>query len=162
MKTFTPRLGIILIVAILLVVAVVIFAGVKKNSVRTESQEYLQEGSETLASKAEFESVDRSPDAPPIQPVPTIEVYIYPGATIISTKSAELNMESQESVEEITDWYKKKIDELQFNAKSTSQTNTNGVIFNKLSAAKPGENLEVSIKKDQSTSNVSITVDRPL
>jgi hypothetical protein len=101
-------------------------------------------------------SVSATP-APSPQP---IREYIYPGAETVSSTSVKLELETTDNAAAVTEWYKNKIKELQFNAQSFSSTNTNGVIFNKLSAAKPGEKIEVTIKKDQNTSNVLITVDR--
>ena len=69
-------------------------------------------------------------------------------------------MESTGNSTQITAWYKEKIKSSNFNAKSFAQTNTNGTILNKLSAIKPGEKLDITIKKDQNGSKVTITVDR--
>lgn len=90
-----------------------------------------------------------------------VEDYIYPGASVVNKTGSKLELESNADAGVITQWYKDSIRQSGFNAKSFSQTNTNGVIFNKLSAAKPGEKIEISIKKDQNASKVTITVDRP-
>lgn len=92
--------------------------------------------------------------------LPSLNIYAYPGAKTKSQTGEKLELESNDSPEKITDWYKKKINALNFNAKSFAQTNTNDNILNKLSAAKPGEKLDITIKKDQTTSNVLIVVDR--
>lgn len=98
--------------------------------------------------------------ATPVPKAPALTVYIYPSSKTVSSTSSKLQLESTASPEVITLWYRKKIDESQFNAKSFAQTNTNGDILNKLTAAKPGEKLDITIKNDQKTSKVLITVDR--
>lgn len=87
--------------------------------------------------------------------------YIYPQAKVTFQTSSKLELESNADPTAITDWYKNKIRGLGFSAKSFAQTNTNGAVFNKLSAARTGEKIEITIKKDQNASNVTITVDSP-
>ncbi len=166
MKRFTPKLAILGIVVLLGIGAVYIAATRNSDSLNSLPQ---SSDPSTLASKAESsigEFYDGSagaiatPSATPISTPPSITTYTYPGSRAIKTDSAKLELESQDEVQRITDWYKNKIAELNFNAKSLAQTSTNGEVFNKLSAAKPGEKIEVSIKKDQTASSVLITVDR--
>jgi hypothetical protein len=103
---------------------------------------------------------EASSSATPVPSPAAITEYTYPLAQVTSSASAKLEMQTSENPVKVTDWYKNKIDQLKFNAKSFVSSGTNGDIFNKLSAAKPGEKIEVTIKKDQNGSNVLITVDR--
>lgn len=162
MKTFTPKLGILAIVIILGIGAVFIASGRNQPAKVEEQNASYSSDAPTLAAKAENYVVTTTPDpnAPKPETPPDIKVYIYPGAKVASQSATTLKMESGDSDQEITDWYKNLISKFKFNAKSFAQSNTNGLVFNKLSAAKPGEKLEVSIKKDQSVSKVTITVDR--
>lgn len=162
MKTFTPKLGILAIVVILGIGALVVVSNRNQGGMVQNRNASSPSDTPTLAANAENYVVNTSPDpnAPKPETPPKINVYIYPGAKVIATSGVRLELQSDEDTQKITDWYKKKILELNFNAKSFAQSSANGAIFNKLSAAKPGEKLEVSIKKDQSTSKVQITVDR--
>lgn len=91
---------------------------------------------------------------------PSLKDYIHPQSKLISQSPGKMELESSTDAQSITLWYKDKIKQAGFNAKSFTQTNTNGVIFNKLSGAKPGGKIEITIKKDQNASKVTITVDR--
>ena len=164
MKRFTPKLAMVGIVLLLGIGAVYLAANRNPDSSNPQPSD-----PSTLASKAEYsigEYYDGSagakaiPSATPIPTPPSLSSYTYPGSKTITTAPAKLELESTDSVQKITDWYKNRVDELNFNAKAFAQTSTNGEVFNKLSAAKPGEKIEVSIKKSQTTSNVLITVDR--
>ena len=175
MKTFTPKIGIMIIVLVLIASAILIVS--KRNestSLTTSASKSPGTDSPTLAANAEksdgpaigdyYTGPSNPPSATtsatPIPKPPALNVYIYPSAKSLSATTSKLELESNASAEAITAWYKKKIEDSKFNAKSYAQTNTNGEILNKLSAAKPGEKLDITIKKDQNTSKVLITVDR--
>lgn len=162
MKTFTPKLGILAIVVVLGIGAVFIASGRDNKKIEDQATSYPSEAP-TLAANAENYVVNTAPDpnAPKPETPPDIKVYIYPGSKVASSSATTLRLESTDNDQEVTDWYKDLIAKFKFNAKSFAQSNTNGLVFNKLSAAKPGEKLEVSIKKDQTGSKVLITVDRP-
>jgi hypothetical protein len=164
MKKFMPHIGLTLVVVFLVLAGLIMFIS-RTNSSTSEtpnSQQSSASDAETLAAKAQVEddpsSASSSASAVP-QP-PAIKEYLYPGSQIKVSTAVKLELESSDPAEKITEWYKTKIARLNFNAKSFSQTSTNGAIFNKLSAAKPGEKIEITIKKDQTTSKTMITVDR--
>ena len=173
MKTFTPKIGIMVIVLVL-VLSAVLMVSKRNDSTSLSSSASQSPGSPTLAAKAEKSDGPSIGDyyagpslppsstssATPIPKPPALKVYIYPSAKTISSTATKLELESSASSEDITKWYKEKIDELKFNAKSFSQVNTNGNVLNKFSVARPGEKLIITIKKDQNASKVSITVDR--
>lgn len=172
MKKFTPNIAIIVIVVVLVTGAVGIYYSKQKTTFPSSALESsTSNDTPTLAANAEYESsnsgdfyygppADSSVSATPVPSPAPITGYIYEGAKVVSQSPTKLEMESNANSTTITNWYKEKIRKLNFNAKSFSQTNTNGLVFNKLSAAKPGEKVEITIKKDQNTSNVTITVDR--
>lgn len=170
MKKFTPNIAIIVIVVVLASGAVAIYYNKQKTTFPSSALEN-SKSAPTLAASAEYESSnsadfyygppgDSTASATPIPSPALISDYIYEGAKINNESSSKLEMETTANSATVTNWYKEKIRKMNFNAKSFSQTNTNGVVFNKLSAAKPGEKIEITIKKDQNTSNVTITVDR--
>lgn len=160
MKHHTSKLGILIIVIILGVVGVLIvtktrsekFAVDTTSTIPVSSPDEVISGDEYIASSSDLSS--------PIPKPPPLEEYVYPKALGLESTSNSLKFTTTDSAQAVTDWYKNKINSLEFNAKSSTQTNTNGATLNKITAAKPGENIEVTIKKDQSTSNVEVTVDR--
>ena len=171
MKSITPNLAILIIVVVLISGAVAIYYEKQRTTLPTSALENLDKkasGNPTLAANAEFSSSDSanfdlddtSISATPAPPPSPLENYIYAGAKIINQTETRLEMESTGNSTQITAWYKEKIKSSNFNAKSFAQTNTNGTILNKLSAVKPGEKLDITIKKDQNGSKVTITVDR--
>lgn len=167
---------ILIIVLLLASSAVAIYFNRQTNSVTKPADKSVSPGPEQSAAPAVSASTQNiassSADADDIflsspnssstsmSEISPLTDYKYPGAVIINQTSVKLELESQDSSDVITQWYKDKIKQSGFNAKSFSQTNTNGVIFNKLSAAKPGEKIEINIKKDQNESKVTISVDR--
>lgn len=171
MKSSTPNIAIFVIVIVLLSGAAAIYYGKQKIVLPDSDMESLEKSSSetpTLAANAEF-SASNSADsnveggsvsATPAPSAAPLGDYIFANAKIIRRTSARIEMESTADASEITNWYKEKIKSSNFNAKSFTQTNTNGTILNKLSAAKPGEKLDITIKKDQNGSIVTITVDR--
>lgn len=171
MTRHTPTLSIAVIVVLLVTGAVAVFY--TKDRTRFPSSASEKPNSKnppTLAANAEVYTSTESGEvytpqassqsATPIPSAAPIDSYIYEGASVLSSSPSKLEMESKANANTITNWYKEKIKAANFNAKSFSQTNTNGTILNKLSAAKPGEKINITIKKDQNESNVTITVDR--
>lgn len=113
-------------------------------------------GEAPTESKAASHSAQTSPKPSSFD----LDGFIYPNSLVKLKSQNKLELESSASPKQITDWYKGKIRDSNFNAKSFAQTTTNGNIFNKLSGAKPGEKIEITIKKDQNGSNTNISVDR--
>ncbi len=169
MKFFRPNVIIAILVIVLIAAAAFIFINRQNNS--TNEAVNLNVSDSTLAADAENSGAPIPSDftevyngasisGTPVPSKPPLSSYIYNGATIKNQTESHLEIESTDDPQVITDWYKKMINDLNFNAKSFSQTSSNGVVFNKLSAAKPAEKIEINIKKDQTTSIVVITVDR--
>lgn len=119
---------------------------------------YLPAETNTAPSEAE---ILMSP-TPLVSAKPTLPLdgFIYPGSSVKLQTDKKLELQSSDLSDKITDWYKNKIREEDYNAKSFTQTKSNGNVFNKLSAAKVNDKIEISIKVGQSESNVTISVDR--
>lgn len=159
MSDSRSKIGILIIVFILAVVGILIVVKTRQEAQSAAMIAASIPPSETLVSEADNVASSSNLSSPIPKPA-SLDTYAYPNAKQIESSSSGIVLESDDSVQLISDWYKNKINSLDFNAKSFTQTNTNGEVLNKFSAAKPGENLEVTIKKDQTTSNVEITVDR--
>lgn len=160
MRRHKSKFGVGLILFILVVVFLLIF-----NKTRSEKYQAQKTASSPQASVTEYFNEDEylassSNLNSPLPKPASLEEYTYPNAASLSASSNQLKFETSDSAQVVTDWYKNKINSLNFNAKSVTQSNVNGEVLNKITAAKPGENLEVTIKKDQTTSKVEITVDR--
>lgn len=171
MKSSTPNIAILIIVIVLLAAGAGIYLGKQKTAsekLDREDSEQVNSKTPTLAANAEVSSSDSADfdlktdtaSAAPAASLPPLDNYVYYGAKILKRTSSRIEMESNSNSSEITDWYKELIKSSNFNARSFTQTSTNGTILNKLSAAKPGEKLDITIKKDQNTSIVTIVVDR--
>ena len=82
---------------------------------------------------------------------------ITPTETITNQTNSTLSLESTDSPEDITDWYKNTINTIGMNVTSFVVTSTNDVVLNKLSAANSEMKIEVTIK-NESTSITTIEV----
>ncbi len=106
----------------------------------------------------------------PVTPVPSPEPtkpslrefslsdFRYPGAEVVFLSGSRLSLKSQDSPEEITNWYKKKITDLSVNVRNFVQTNTNGEISNQLVGAGAEGKVRIEISKARSASGVEILV----
>ncbi len=164
MNRFTPRILISLVVLILIVSGGFIFFRSNNTPTTSDYTPVPQANNQDVSELGEFydgtaaANPEASATAVP-KPNP-LSSYAYPNGERISSGSAQLKYETEDDVETVTNWYKAQIKKLKFNAQSFTATSVNGEDLNKISAAKPGEKIEVTIKKDQTTSNVLITVDR--
>ena len=112
------------------------------------------------------EAFDTPTLTPTDSPTPTtisqtsgnIDSFIYPKGSLVEKSSSGLIIESTDNPDVITNWYKAKIDELNMNAVSTVQTNTNGNILNKISASNGSLNVEIEISRSNSAEKTKITV----
>jgi hypothetical protein len=84
--------------------------------------------------------------------------FRYPNGKTISSSSTEIKIESPDSPDKITDWYKEKIKGLGMNTQSFVTTNTNNNVLNSLAAAGNGINIKIEIKKDAGASFTSIKI----
>ena len=161
MSHHTSKLGILIIVIILGIVGVLIVTKTRSERMALDTSTSIPVSSSPEEFISDDENIASSSNlSSPIPKPPAIEEYVYPNASSLESTNDSLKFNTSDSAQEVTDWYKNKISALNFNAKSFTQTSANGVTFNKITAARPGENIDVTIKKDQTTSNVQVTVDR--
>lgn len=84
--------------------------------------------------------------------------WIYPGSATVSQGST-LVLESSDSTDQITSWYKSKVESEGFNVRSSVKTSANDNIKNVISAAKNNTNVSIEITKGPSDSKARIEVE---
>lgn len=95
---------------------------------------------------------------PTSSPYTEINNFIYPGSKVIIRNSTRLMLESYENSDNITEWYKNKIENMGMNVKSFVTTRANDKVLNKLSGADGRKEINVEISKDQDSPLVKISV----
>lgn len=171
MNRFTPKIVIILIAVIILGIIGASYMIIKNN--KNNQAAMTSTDPSTLAADAEYSNTgngeqienfdfleEGTNSASPLPSPAPIADFIYPSSTVKNQTITHLELESSSGSDTITKWYETKIRDLKFNAKSFAKSTANGNVLNKLSGAKPEETIEVTIKQDQNTSKVLITVDR--
>ncbi|MCL5438804.1 MAG: hypothetical protein M1268_02345 [Patescibacteria group bacterium] len=86
------------------------------------------------------------------------EDLIYPGSVKIKNDNGNLELESLDDAQKITDWYKEKIKGMGMNAKSFVQTKANDKVLNKLVGSNGKKEVRVEISKENNQSTVKIFV----
>ena len=104
----------------------------------------------------------RPTSAPAQQPVNnnsniSLAAYVYPGATVVTSSSSYLELQSNANANTVTDWYRSLLKSSNFSINSAIKTTTNGVVSNKLVGSDGDTTIEVNISQDNSSS-VLITV----
>lgn len=84
--------------------------------------------------------------------------WIYPNASIISQANNHLELTTNDSANQVTDWYKNKIKQLGWNTTSFVMTNTNDQVLNKLVGAQNNQQVNVEITKVAGSSTVKISL----
>lgn len=88
----------------------------------------------------------------------TVSSLIYPNARITTESEHGYSLESTDSAEQITDWYKSYIQNNQMNATSFVTTNTNDTVLNKLAGAGNGKEITVEISRQASEAITKIKI----
>lgn len=88
----------------------------------------------------------------------SLDVFLYPNSKLTKKEGNTLTLESSDSPQRITDWYKEKIKSLGMSAKSFVQTSTNGNVLNKLAGSDGTVEVNAEIKKQNNESQATITV----
>ncbi len=88
----------------------------------------------------------------------SINNYMYPNSSVVSSSNNFLSLTSEDSADVITDWYKNKIDSEGMNVTSFVTTNTNDNVLNKLVGADGTYEVSVEISKISNSSTVHIEV----
>lgn len=162
MNRFVPKILIGVIVLFLVVVAgFMMISGKREKGLEVGPSPSVQ-ASQSGDSSEEYYDGSSGAQLVPGTPVPSpasISEYVYPGSQSMASDSAKLELKTKDTIKRVTSWYANKIKEIGFNAISAASTEIDGQVFSKISAAKPGEKIEVTIKKDQTTSSTIITVD---
>lgn len=91
-------------------------------------------------------------------PSPLHTELIYPGSTLIKNTEQSFFLESEDTPDEITAWYKDTIESLGMNAKSAIQIQTNEDIQNKIVGANKDREVTIDITKKSDTKIVSIII----
>lgn len=162
---------VLLISAVIIVIAGVLFNQLKTSSIpkleTTQEQEGKQEEPESLDLREEPTIPSATPaptkkPTPPTQPTPKDETLLsklqYPNATKESTSENTLVLRSNDDSDIITDWYKEKIIGLGMNTKSFVKTKTNDNVLNKLVGADGQTEIRVEITKQANSSATEIKV----
>lgn len=84
--------------------------------------------------------------------------WVYPGAKTIESGS-KLVLESADSSDAITAWYKSKIEGEGYNIRNSIKTSANGVVKNVVQAVNGQKSVSVEISKNPSSSVVRIEVE---
>ena len=84
--------------------------------------------------------------------------YQYPNSQIIERAGGYLLLESVDSSQLITDWYKEKITDQQMSVKSFVSTKVNDKVLNKLVGSSGSEKISVEVSQEDGKSAVSISV----
>lgn len=82
----------------------------------------------------------------------------YPNSKVVEESGSRIKLESTDTDEQVTDWYKRLLEEKHMNAKSIVQTKTNGRVLNKLAGSNGDEAVEISIERDSETAVVKIVI----
>lgn len=86
------------------------------------------------------------------------EDLIYSDSIKTKQENSNLELESLDDTQKITDWYKEKIRGMGMNAKSFVQTKANGKVLNKLVGSNGKKEIRVEISKENNQSTVKISV----
>lgn len=84
--------------------------------------------------------------------------YFYPGATVTSQSGAEINLESNDSPEQVTNWYKNYIETNSMNTTSFVTTNTNNNVLNRLVGAGGSQKIDVEIKRNEGETTTKVKI----
>ena len=162
------------IVAVVLVIAGVFLGQFSKEEIKTpETSQVLsveEEKEETEKHILTVESQQIETPSPtqmysgpkvtnPPPPVSTnLSNFQYPNSQLISSGENSLILNSIESTDPITDWYKEKIKGEGMSVTSFVTTKTNDKVLNKLVGADGDREIRVEITKESGSSTVKISV----
>jgi hypothetical protein len=140
-----------------------------------EIQEQVISENETNFSEEEINESDEQVDDSKVvinSPTPTsnniavttyavsfLDDYIYPNSKVISSSSSNIKLESNDSDEIITGWYKGKIVNGDMNVRTSVKTKTNGKVLNKLVGADGEKEINIEISKEPDNPKVTIIVE---
>jgi len=91
----------------------------------------------------------------------SLNELIYPGSSVQNNSNTSISLISSDNFESVKNWYKSKLDAMDFNARSFVSTNTNGDNLVKAAYAKQGLsiNLEIVNANGDPITTISISLD---
>ncbi len=87
-----------------------------------------------------------------------LESFTYPNSKVISSNSNVLVLESSDSANAVTNWYKQQIRTEGMNTTSFVTTNTNGNVLNKLVGSNSYKKIDVEIRQESNQSAVKMII----
>ena len=137
-----------------------------QGNVLSEETEEEIDKQKDLSEVGEYEITnEKNTLSPSNTPTPTNSInkdnlffYHYPNTYVVFKNEMELQMESFDNTDIITDWYKAKIEEDNLTAKTFVKTSANDNILNKLVGANSKKEVSIEINKSPGDSKVSIKV----
>lgn len=160
----------ILTVAAVFVLALGIYFG-QRNEVESEAS-VSQQKNDVLSTEEEVGDEDETasptvssqtntpspaPSSPPSSNT-SLDEWRYPNASIISSTNNSISLESGDTPEQITDWYRQKIIDLDMSVTTFVTTTTNDNVLNKLAGADSDREVNIEIQRNAGQSITSIGV----
>lgn len=157
-------IGVKIVAAVFLVLALVVMG--KTQEIKTsEKQRIVAKDTPTplltpLPTQAENNNSQGTLPTPTPKPTLATSSFEYPNSRRIRVEGEIMVLETQDSPQVVTNWYKEKIRQLNMNAKSFVQTTTNGDVLNKLAGSdgKIEVRVEITKKKDQQVVMINVSV----
>lgn len=100
-----------------------------------------------------------APTAKPQDSSSAIPDFKYPNSNITSSSQNSLSMESSDTSDAITNWYKNKINSMGMNVKTFVTTSANEKVLNKLVGADGSREIRIEISQENNSSKVKISVE---
>lgn len=151
-----------LLVILVIILGVIAFVQVgKKQDTRVQKNRVSPSSMvQKQGQKTQKQSVIAPSDDNASSPTPSLlhAELIYPGSTLVKNTEQSFFLESEDTPEEITAWYKDTIESLGMNAKSAIQIQTNEDIQNKIVGASKDRKVTIDITKKSGSQIVSIIV----
>lgn len=88
----------------------------------------------------------------------TLDFYRYPNSQLVESDGNQLFLESDDSPEEITSWFKQRIKERNIPINNFVSTRTNGSFFNTLAGKSELETIRIEISKPAFSNKTKISV----
>lgn len=104
------------------------------------------------------EQKESTDSPPPTSESVSEEPFQYPNAEVTKIEKEKVSMETTDTPEQVTAWYKAKIVATNMRQRTTVQTSTNGEVLNKLSAVKEDISVTVEIRREENSEKTKIVV----
>lgn len=111
-----------------------------------------------ISIKEEDEVISESSTSAELKEELKLGDFHYPEAEVVNFGGNSFLLKTSDSVEVVTDWYKKRISDKKMGIKNFIQTRTNDNFSNLLQGKGEKEDIKVEIEKESNDSKVSIIV----